>query len=114
MSIIAISLAAAVIGSAAFSRMPLNQKDEMHEISQIAIDSINNADAQDIVTSGNNTYIYTAAGLSTFRNNVNNGNTYAGQKVYLMADIDLSTVCSSTVGSWTPIGATRKIFCRHI
>ncbi|MCI8621426.1 MAG: hypothetical protein HFJ50_06910 [Clostridia bacterium] len=39
-----------------------------------------------------------------FRDSVNAGNTYTGKTVYLNTDIDLSTVCSSTLGSWIPIG----------
>lgn len=39
-----------------------------------------------------------------FRDSVNAGNTYAGKTIYLNTDIDLSTICSSTLGSWIPIG----------
>ena len=56
------------------------------------------------------TYIYTADDLVKFRDSVNAGNTYAGKTVYLMNDIDLITVCSSTLGSWEPIGATGTYF----
>ena len=63
---------------------------------------------------GTVTYIYDAADLVAFRNAVNAGDEYAGKTVYLMDDIDLSTVCSSTLGSWTPIGANRNNFCRNI
>lgn len=45
-----------------------------------------------------------------FRDAVNAGDSYEGKTVYLMADIDLSTVCSSTLGSWVPIGATGTTF----
>ena len=51
-------------------------------------------------------YIYDVQDLNDFRDSVNAGETYFGMTVYLMADIDMSTVCSSTIGSWTPIGAT--------
>ena len=45
-------------------------------------------------------YIGSKSELESFRNNVNNGNTYSGEWVYLTADIDLGGV------SWTPIGNT--------
>ena len=44
--------------------------------------------------------INSKADLENFRNDVNNGNTYSGQTVYLNADIDLGGA------SWTPIGNT--------
>ncbi len=50
------------------------------------------------------TYIYTAQDLCDFRNDVNNGNDYAGRTVYLMNDIDLSTVCGEGIDSFEPIG----------
>jgi len=50
------------------------------------------------------TYIYDAQDLVAFRNEVNAGDSYIGKTVYLMADIDMSSVCSETVGSWKPIG----------
>jgi len=56
------------------------------------------------------TYIYTADDLVKFRDSVNAGNNYEGKTVYLMNDIDLSTVCSSTLGSWIPIGAAGTYF----
>ena len=56
------------------------------------------------------TYIYSTEDLVEFRNSVNAGNTYAGKTVYLMADIDLSTICSETLGSWQPIGNSSTYF----
>lgn len=56
------------------------------------------------------TYIYDANDLVAFRDDVNAGNDYAGKIVYVMADIDMSSVCSETVGSWVPIGATGTDF----
>ena len=53
-------------------------------------------------TSSSPYLIYTAADLVTFRNYVNNGSPSIYGK--LMADIDLSSVCSASKGSWTPIG----------
>ncbi len=45
---------------------------------------------------GNNIYVYTAKGMVAFREEVNGGNTLASYTIYLMNDIDMSTVCSST------------------
>ncbi len=56
------------------------------------------------------TYIYDAEDLIKFRDSVNLGNSYTGKKVYLMSDIDLSTVCSETLGSWIPIGNENTAF----
>jgi len=56
------------------------------------------------------TYIYDAADLVAFRDAVNAGDNFSGKTVYLMNDIDMSTVCSSTIGSFTPIGATGTNF----
>lgn len=67
------------------------------------------------------TYIYDAQDLVNFRDSVNAGDTYEGKTVYLMDDIDLSTVCGKSVDtdgdgtgdtevSWTPIGTTTTNF----
>ena len=48
--------------------------------------------------------IKTAQEMVTFRNSVNNGTTYEGKTVTLLNDIDLSSVCSASIGSWEPIG----------
>ena len=57
------------------------------------------------------TYIYDANDLANFRDSVNSGNDYSGKTVYVMADIDMSSVCSEELGvSWTPIGETGAIF----
>lgn len=58
----------------------------------------------------NTRYISTAQDMCTFRDNVNAGNNYAGKTVEVTADIDLSSVCSNTLGSWTPIGNTTTQF----
>ncbi len=50
------------------------------------------------------TYIYDAQDLCDFRDDVNAGNSYEGKTVYLMNDIDLSTVCGEELGSFDPIG----------
>ena len=50
------------------------------------------------------TYIYNTSDLIAFRNDVNSGENYSGRTVYLMSDIDMSSICSSSVGSWVPIG----------
>lgn len=56
------------------------------------------------------TYIYDATDLAAFRDKANAGDTFANKTVYLMADIDLSTVCSSSKGSWTPINSFSGTF----
>ena len=50
------------------------------------------------------TGIWTATDLSYFRDDVNNGDTFEGITISLLDNIDLSTVCSSSTTSWTPIG----------
>ncbi len=56
-------------------------------------------------------YIFTSQDLVNFRNIVNAGNSFKNQYVELMSNIDLSSVCSSSLGvSWTPIGATGTLF----
>jgi len=64
--------------------------------------------AQQQVT--NNRYIYTAQDLKKFASLVNAGNTFEGKYIELTNDIDLSTVCSETIGSWTPIGTSSRQF----
>ena len=54
--------------------------------------------------------ISTAQDLVNFRNLVNDGNTFEGMYVELVNDIDLSSICSSTVGNWSPIGNNNKSF----
>lgn len=49
-------------------------------------------------------YISNAAHLKQFRDIVNHGEWDANAK--LVNDIDMSPICSSTVGSWEPIGTT--------
>lgn len=60
------------------------------------------------------TQIYTAEDMVQFRNDVNVGQTYCENdikiQVNLMNDIDLSEVCSSTLGTWVPVGSTTKPF----
>ena len=58
----------------------------------------------------NTRYIATAQDLVAFRNSVNAGNTYTNQTVELVNDIDLSSVCSSTKGSWVLIGTQSSSF----
>ena len=56
------------------------------------------------------THISTPQDLVTFRNSVNAGNDYNGKYVVLNNDIDLTTVCSATLGSWAPIGTDTTHF----
>ena len=51
-----------------------------------------------------NIYIYDITDFIDFKNKVNDGDTFSGKTVNLMDDIDLSSVCSSTLGSWIAIG----------
>ena len=53
--------------------------------------------------SNGGTYIYDRADLEAFRVNVNDGRTYSGRTITLMADIDLSDI-----SSWIPIGGVVK------
>lgn len=55
-------------------------------------------------------YISTAQDLCNFRDIVNAGNNFTGKYIELTNDIDLSSVCSSTLGSWTPIEKFDGIF----
>ena len=55
-------------------------------------------------------YIYNAQDLVEFRDKVNGGDDFKGKTVYVMADIDLSEVCSEEKGSWTPIGTETTNF----
>ena len=43
--------------------------------------------------------------LVEFRDRVNAGEDFEGVTVYQVADIDMSSVCSESLGSWEPIGA---------
>ena len=54
--------------------------------------------------------ISTAQDLAKFRDQVNAGNDFSGKYVELTNDIDLSLVCSATVGNWVPIGDTSTSF----
>jgi len=49
-------------------------------------------------------YIRTAQDMKKFAELVKAGNTFEGKTVELLDVINLSTVCSETIGSWTPIG----------
>lgn len=51
-----------------------------------------------------NMEIKTAQDLKTFCDKVNIGETFSGATVQLLNDIDLSSICSSTIGNWIPIG----------
>ncbi len=42
----------------------------------------------------------------SFRNKVNSGANFEGKTITLMNDLDLSNVCSETIGDWEPIGTT--------
>lgn len=78
-----------------------NPKSAQNEAKLLTANAISNMSR--LSNTATTTYIYNAADLVAFRNNVNAGDDYEGKTVYLMNDIDLSTVCSSSLGSWTPI-----------
>ena len=55
--------------------------------------------------------ISTAQQMKNFANRVNNQSiTFLNDTVTQIADVDLSTVCSATLGSWTPIGTGSNTF----
>ena len=60
------------------------------------------------------TYIGTLAELEAFREEVNSGNDFAGETVYLTADIDMSDSYGADIGglevSWMPIGNNTNKF----
>ena len=76
------------------------------EIAQIAYTGTRLANTDTI------TYIYDEQDLLAFKNAVNAGNNYSGKTVYLMNDIDLTSVCSATAGTWVPIGNTTSAVFR--
>lgn len=47
-----------------------------------------------------------AQALKELSNEVNSGNTFEEETLLQIADIDLSSVCSTSIGSWEPIGTT--------
>lgn len=56
----------------------------------------------------NKSRIYNIQDLLKFRDLINSGNDFSGMKVFQMADLDLSKVCSEELGSWTPIGKYKE------
>ena len=54
--------------------------------------------------------ILTAKGLAAFRNWVNIGGANLATNATLAYDMNLSTVCNATEGSWVPIGSEAKQF----
>lgn len=55
-------------------------------------------------------YIATAQDLTNFATLVNEGNTFEGQTIEVLNDIDLSSVCGVDKGNWTPIGSQSNAF----
>ncbi len=77
----------------------------------IAVSAAPATGSYDVNGDGTNDTAYkisTAADLLWFANEVNGGNNQING--VLMNDIDLSTVCSATLGNWTPIGTEAKNF----
>ena len=58
----------------------------------------------------NDRCIYNAQDLSNFANTVNSGNEFYNKNIDIVNDIDLGSVCSETIGSWTPIGTSTYSF----
>ncbi|MBP3708620.1 MAG: Ig-like domain-containing protein, partial [Clostridia bacterium] len=79
--------------------MPVNTISLLESDNKTSATTINRLPNTETVT-----YIYDVSDLVAFRDAVNAGDNYSGKTVYLMEDIDLSSVCSSTLGNWTPIG----------
>lgn len=74
-----------------------------------------------VVTANNRTYtkkilenteeiLTTPEAFAEFRDKVNSGFTYAGKTIELGKDINLETICSSTIGTWVPIGTDTNLF----
>ncbi|MBO5478219.1 MAG: hypothetical protein J6A04_00585, partial [Clostridia bacterium] len=85
--------------------MPVNTLSLLESDNKTSATTINRLPNTETVT-----YIYDASDLVAFRDAVNAGDNYSGKTVYLMDDIDLSTVCSSTLESWIPIGTSATYF----
>jgi hypothetical protein len=83
------------------------QNEELKNISNFTL-SRNVPEEKRLQNTDTITYIYDAQDFAEFRDNVNAGNNYAGKTIYLMDNIDLTSVCSETVGTWTPIGHTTE------
>ena len=54
--------------------------------------------------------IGTAANLKKLATIANEGNTFSGETIIQINDIDLSSVCSASIGSWQPIGIEANKF----
>ena len=65
---------------------------------------------RDVVNLSNVLKISNVQDMVNFRDSVNLGNSYEGITVKLLNNIDLSSVCSELLGSWTPIG-TENLPC---
>ena len=69
----------------------------------VSSDSMSTSDSDDEVLI--DMQISTAKQLLNFAKEVNNGKDYSGYNIILKNDIDLSSICSSSLNkSWTPIG----------
>lgn len=71
-------------------------------ISTLASTTVTNASNQNVTAST----IYSEYDLAYFRDSVNGGQSNLNGK--LMNNINLSNVCSQSIGSWTPIGYIRS------
>ena len=64
---------------------------------------INNIYTNTYIDASGTYLIYDAGGLKSFADKVNSGSNNGNLNAKLMADIDLSTVCSPSLGNWMPI-----------
>lgn len=91
-----------IVAALVFSIIALN-KVVMHNITELS--NVDTAEYNSVnLSASNEVYINSVEDFVAFRNNVNNGTTYSGYKIILTTDLDLSSVCSPTLGSWVPIG----------
>ena len=112
------ALTTATLGSISLALLTMHKNENIDNTQDIAISSQSSMSSyintsfigEKLENTDTITYIYNVADLVAFRNNVNAGNNYVGKTVNLMVDIDLSSVCSSSKGSWVPIGSFSGTF----
>ena len=76
----------------------------------VATDFYGNVKTSDTIIPNKNR-IYDLEDLEKFRTMVNTGiSDFTGETIYLLNDLDLESLCSETIGSWTPIGKSNKSF----
>lgn len=78
------------------------EKDRKYYIKVIG--SMTAIESEKVTVEKNTNSIRTAKDLKKFATLVNSGEKFEGKTINQFENIDLSTVCSSTLGSWEPIG----------